>query len=201
MPCGYTRRPPSLRDAGEAEEPGVVRVSRPAVRYSPLGSLKKEALVPEENLTNHEPSHEISLRVRYAETDQMGVVHHSAYFVWFEEARSDFMRARGSSYAEFERAGLMLPLSEASARYLAPARYDELVKVRVWIEELRSRALTFGYEVRSAASGQTLATGRTTHVVTTTSGKVVPWPPEWRARILNPVAATNSDRQQGKEQV
>ncbi|HBY93039.1 MAG: acyl-CoA thioesterase [Ardenticatenaceae bacterium] len=132
-------------------------------------------------------SHEITFRVRYAETDQMGIVHHSVYFIWFEEARSDFMRARGSSYAEFERAGLLLPLSGASARFLAPARYDQPVTVRVWVERLRSRTLTFGYEVRAAQSGQTLVTGSTTHIVTTRDGQVTTWPPEWRAKLLGPV--------------
>lgn len=130
------------------------------------------------------PNHEISFRVRYAETDQMGIVHHSSYFVWFEEARSDFMRARGSSYAEFERAGLLLPVSDASARFLAPARYDELVTVCVWVERLRSRTLTFGYEVRRAASGQLLVTGSTTHVIATRDGQVTTWPPEWREKLL-----------------
>ncbi len=82
---------------------------------------------------------ETTFYVRYAETDQMGVVHHAEYIVWFEEGRSAWIRALGSNYAEFEASGLYLTVIEVFARYLAPARYGRQVTVRTWREELRSR--------------------------------------------------------------
>ncbi len=124
---------------------------------------------------------ETPIRVRYAETDSMSIVHHTAYIVWFEAGRSDWMRQQGSSYAEFERAGYLLPLSEVGARFLLPARYDELVVVRTWVSDLRSRKLTFAYEV--AREGTLLVTGFTTHIVTDRAGRVTTWPTEVR-RLL-----------------
>lgn len=126
---------------------------------------------------------ETPLRVRYAETDAMGVVHHSSYVVWLEAGRSDWLRQRGTSYGEaFEAAGYCLPVVELSLRYLAPARYDDLVTVRTWVEELRSRRIRFGYEVVDAA-GRPLAVGQTTHLCTTTAGQVAAIPPAVRALL------------------
>ncbi len=121
---------------------------------------------------------ETPIRVRYAETDQMGIVHHSAYIIWFEAGRSDWMRQRGSSYAALEARGYLLPLSEVSARFIAPAHYDELVIVKSWVEEIKSRKLTFGYEAMNAESGQLLATGFTSHICTDRSGRVTTFPAE-----------------------
>lgn len=126
---------------------------------------------------------ETPIRARYAETDQMGIVHHTAYIVWFEAGRSDWMRQRGSSYADFEASGYLLPLSEVGARYLKPALYDEEVVVRTWIGELKSRKLRFDYEVVRPATGETLVTGFTAHIVTDKAGRVTTWPPEVR-RLL-----------------
>jgi len=92
--------------------------------------------------------------VRYAETDQMGLVHHSAYLIWFEEGRSQYMRACGADYAEIERSGALFAVAEAHARYEAPARYGDRVTVRTWVEEIRSRSITFGYAVYNADTGQ-----------------------------------------------
>jgi len=91
--------------------------------------------------------------VRYAETDQMGLVHHSAYLIWFEEGRSQYMRACGADYAEIERSGALFAVAEAHARYEAPARYGDRVTVRTWVEEIRSRSITFGYAVYNADTG------------------------------------------------
>lgn len=124
---------------------------------------------------------ETPLRVRYAETDAMGIVHHTAYIVWFEAGRSDWMRQQGYSYAQFEKAGYLLPLSEVGVRFLLPARYDELVVVRTWVSDLKSRKLTFNYEV--VRDGTVLVTGFTTHIVTDRSGRVTTFPPEVR-RLL-----------------
>ncbi len=127
--------------------------------------------------------HETTFHVRYAETDQMGVAHHTAYFVWFEEGRSDYMRARGASYQDFERDGFFLPVVECCARFVAPAHYDRLVTVRTWVSELKSRSLTFEYEVVDAETGQILATGHTKHLCTDREGRPHRIPAEWRGRL------------------
>ncbi len=87
------------------------------------------------------------LRVRYAETDQMGVVYHANYLVWCEVGRTDFIRAAGTSYAELEREGLRLAVADAQLRFIAPARYDDEIRVDTWVERVQSRAVTFGYEI------------------------------------------------------
>lgn len=88
-----------------------------------------------------------SFRVRYAETDQMGVVYHTHYLVWCEIARTDFIRSFGVTYAQLERDGLLLAVAEAQVRYIGSARYDDLISVDAWLERVQSRLLTFAYEV------------------------------------------------------
>jgi acyl-CoA thioester hydrolase len=123
---------------------------------------------------------ETTFRVRYAETDQMGIVHHAAYVVWLEEGRSNYMRARGSSYAEFEEEGISLAVSELYARYGQAARYDQLIKVRCWIEEVKSRQMTFQYEVVDAQIGAIFVTAYTRHICIDRQGKVAKIPDKWR---------------------
>ncbi len=110
------------------------------------------------------PFIETTFYVRYAETDAMSLVHHSVYPVWFEEARSEFLRQRGTNYAEIEAAGYFFTVTHMEARFHAPARYGHAVTVRAWIEAARSRGFTFGYEVRHAGTGQCLVTGQTQHI-------------------------------------
>jgi acyl-CoA thioester hydrolase len=126
---------------------------------------------------------ETTFYVRYAETDAMGVVHHSVYIVWFEEGRSHAMRARGSNYADLEAAGFDLAVSEVEARYVAPARYGQQVTVRTGVESVRSRGLSMVYEVVEAASGRLLVTGRTKHICVNGQGQVVTIPEAWRRRL------------------
>lgn len=126
---------------------------------------------------------ETTFHVRYAETDAMGVVHHSVYIVWFEEGRSHYLRSWGSSYAEFEAGGYYLAVSEVEARYIAPARYGQQVTVRAGLESLRSRSISMLYEVAETASGSVLATGRTKHICINAQGQVVTIPEEWRLRL------------------
>jgi acyl-CoA thioester hydrolase len=127
---------------------------------------------------------ETSFYVRYAETDQMGVVHHSSYIVWFEEGRSAWMRAMGSNYAAFESSGYNLAVSEVFARYHAPALYGRQVTVRTWIENVRSRSAEIHYEVIDAESKQTLVTGYTRHICIDQAGNVVRIPDAWRDVFL-----------------
>lgn len=122
---------------------------------------------------------ETSFFVRYAETDAMGIVHHASYIVWFEEGRSEYLRTRGASYADFEADGFSLAVSEVEARYLAPARYGRRVTVRTRLESLRSRSLAMTYEVLDADSGQLLVTGRTKHICIDRQGQVVRLPAGW----------------------
>jgi acyl-CoA thioester hydrolase len=122
---------------------------------------------------------DVTFHVRYAETDMMGVVHHSAYVVYFEEGRSELSRRHGVPYAALENMGYTLALSEVRLRYLAPAKYDDQVTVRTWIEKIRSRGLTFGYEVRHADTGQLLVTGCTEHICVDRSGQARRIPVQW----------------------
>ena len=124
------------------------------------------------------PFVETTFHVRYAETDAMGLVHHSVYPVWFEEARSEFLRQQGSSYAEVEAAGYFFVVSEMRARFHVPARYGHAVTVRAWVEEARSRGFTFHYEVCHADTGQCLVTGQTKHLCLDRQGRpciIPPW--------------------------
>jgi acyl-CoA thioester hydrolase len=111
-----------------------------------------------------QPSIEITLRVRYAETDAMGVAHHASYIVWLEQGRTELLRTCGTSYRAIEAAGFFVVLTDLQARYLASARYDDVVAVRVRIDGLRSRGMSFAYELRLAESGAPLLTARTEHV-------------------------------------
>ena len=118
---------------------------------------------------------ESRLRVRYAETDAMGIVHHSRYIPWFEVGRSDWLREGGFPYGEFEKMGYYLTVTEVNARYYHSALYDEIVTIRTWIAEVKSRGLTIAYEVRNE-QGQRLVTGFTRHVCITHEGKPVRLP-------------------------
>ncbi|GAB4513108.1 MAG: thioesterase family protein [Anaerolineae bacterium] len=113
-----------------------------------------------------------AFHVRYAETDAMGIVHHASYIVWFEEGRSAYMRACGLPYSEVERRGFYFTVAEVRARFLVPARYDDRVIVRTRLADLRSRGLTFAYEIRRAADDVLLVTGETRHICIDRTGAV-----------------------------
>ena len=127
---------------------------------------------------------ETEFPVRYAETDAMGVVHHATYLVYFEEGRSQFMRDIGSDYADMEADGYQLPVTEVGVRYVGSLRYGERVRIRTWIEENRSRRLTFAYEVLDCNSGARLVSGFTRHVWTDGEGNVTRVPETWN-RLLS----------------
>ncbi len=124
---------------------------------------------------------ENTFHVRYAETDAMAVVHHASYIVYFEEGRSHYARQRGSDYAAFERGGHYLAVTEINARYIKAARYDQLITVRCWIAAMKSRTLTFEYEIVNADNGELFVTGHSTHICLTHAGRVATLPAEWRA--------------------
>jgi acyl-CoA thioester hydrolase len=109
---------------------------------------------------------ETAIRVRYAETDQMGVVYHANYLVWFEVGRVEFLRQLGFSYKEIEqRDGCCIAVVDARCRYKAPARYDDEITVRTQLKNVRESLVHFGYELLRASDGVLLAEGETTHVV------------------------------------
>jgi acyl-CoA thioester hydrolase len=135
---------------------------------------------------------ETTFRVRYAETDQMGIVHHASYVVWLEEGRSQWMRAHGNSYAQFEKAGLLLVVSELYLRYKQPARYDQRVTVRCWVESVRSRQIQFNYEVVDAETGAVFVEGYTQHICLDRQGRVTRIPDRWTAFLRQGAPATVS---------
>lgn len=104
---------------------------------------------------------EITVRVNYSETDQMGVVYHARYVVWLDMARTEHLRSAGMSYKEVEAMGVRLAVGELSMRYRQAARYDDLVRIRCWVKDLGSRRILFGYAVEHADTGELLATAMT----------------------------------------
>ena len=123
------------------------------------------------------------LRVRYAETDRMGIVYYANYLVWCEVGRVEFMRALGGSYAALESQGYGLAVAEATVRYLAPARFDDLVRIETTLIAVRSRAVTFDYVILHAETGTRLATAHTALVSVDAAGKPTAMPAEFRARL------------------
>lgn len=123
------------------------------------------------------------LRVRYAETDRMGIVYYANYLVWCEVGRVEFMRALGGSYADLEAQGYGLAVAEATVRYLAPARFDDPVRIETTLAGVRSRAVSFDYVISHAETGTRFANAHTALVSIDRSGRPTALPPEFRARL------------------
>lgn len=134
-------------------------------------------------------AHPVRLRARYAETDQMGIVHHAVYPVWFEAARTELARALGTPYTEWEAQGIYLMLSDLACRYRRAARYDDEVTVWAWVAEATSRRVVFGYRVEGP-DGALLAEGSTRHlVVDRATGRPTVLPAALRGSLLRDPAA------------
>jgi acyl-CoA thioester hydrolase len=128
--------------------------------------------------------HDATIRVRYAETDQMGVVYHSNYLIWFEIGRVELMRALGFEYKLMETEDdCYIVVAEVSCRYLHPARYDELLRVRTRISQAGNRIVKYSYELLRDSDGTLLATGATTHVICGRDGKPKRLPEKYRAKF------------------
>src|SRR5262249_17484734 len=112
-----------------------------------------------------------TIRVRYAETDQMGIAHHAEYFAWFEVGRTDLLRQSGTTYRELEAEGLRLPVIEASARYFKPALYDDVLEGRTEVTAVGGARVGFSYEVRRSGTEGPLATGATEHATVDARGR------------------------------
>ena len=128
--------------------------------------------------------HDAVVRVRYAETDQMGVVYHGNYFVWFEVGRVELMRALGFEYKLMEKEDdCHIVVVDAKCRYLKPAKYDEVLRVRTRIAETMNRMIRYSYELLRDADNELLATGETTHVICGSNGRPKLLPEKYRARF------------------
>ena len=129
-------------------------------------------------------THDLELRVRYSETDQMGVVYHTNYLVWCEIGRTELIRTlTGVSYAQLEAEGVALAVADLSIRYHGAARYDNRVIVRTTLSDARSRSVTFEYTITNAETGERLATARTVLVSLDQRGRPVVMPEKLRSRL------------------
>jgi acyl-CoA thioester hydrolase len=128
------------------------------------------------------------VRVIYGDTDQMGVVYYANYLRYFELARSELLRAHGKSYREMEVEGFSLPVVEATCRYLAPARYDDLLSVGVEVPAVSRVTLTFRYQVTREGESELLCTGSTIHACLGRSGRPARLP-DWVAALVSPSTA------------
>ncbi len=123
---------------------------------------------------------ETRLRVRYAETDQMGVAYHSNHFIWFEVGRVELLRQMGFSYKDMEQNdNCHMPVVDARCRYRVPAVYDEEIIVRTHLKNVRESVVRFGYELRRATDGRLLATGETMHIAVDSEKKITSFPEKY----------------------
>lgn len=126
-------------------------------------------------------AHETSLRIRYQETDNMGVVYYGNYFTWFEVARTEYFRSLGLIYRDLEAKGFYLMVAAASCRYKSPAKYDDIVTVKSSIPEIKNSSLKFEYKL--SVDGRLIATGDSVHVFTNRSGHPVRMPGDVRKAL------------------
>jgi acyl-CoA thioester hydrolase len=125
-------------------------------------------------------SHTTRFRVRYSETDQMGVVYYANYLVWMELGRAEYCRAAGIRYRDMEvDDGVLLAVVEAHCRYRRPARYDEEIAVKTWVAKATQRMVEFQYEISDALSGRALASGETKHMFLSTAMRPVKLPEKY----------------------
>ncbi len=126
-------------------------------------------------------TNETKIRVRYAETDQMGVVYHSNYFIWFEVGRVELLRQLGFTYKQMESEDqCFIAVVDARCRFKAPARYDEEIAIRTYLKNARESLIHFGYEAVRASDGTLLAEGETTHIVTDANMNKRPLPEKYQ---------------------
>jgi acyl-CoA thioester hydrolase len=124
---------------------------------------------------------ETTVRVRYAETDQMGLVYYANYYIYFEIGRVEYMRQLGVAYKEMEiQDDSFIVVAESHCRYLRPARYDDMLRIRTRVAETRRRTIRFAYEIVNSATGTLLATGETQHVVCDNKGRPKALPEKYR---------------------
>ncbi|MGQ0644063.1 MAG: acyl-CoA thioesterase [Elusimicrobiota bacterium] len=129
-------------------------------------------------------SHQFEFRIAYADTDRMGVVYYANYYVLFERGRTELMRSLGVRYRDLEEdMRVFLPAMESSCRYLAPARYDDLIRIRTFVSELGGASITFAYEIENVETGRLLARGSTKHPFVNKDWKPVRVPEKLRSLL------------------
>jgi acyl-CoA thioester hydrolase len=139
--------------------------------------------------------HDATVRVRYAETDQMGMVYHGNYFVWFEVGRVELIRALGIEYKRMEiEDDCHIVVADAHCRYQLPARYDDVLRVRTRIADSRNRVVKFSYELLRDSDMKVLATGETTHIICGSNGRPKLVPQKYR-KVFDAVAAQLAGRE------
>lgn len=124
----------------------------------------------------------VSIRVRYAETDQMGIAHHAEYFAWFEVGRTELLREHGLPYRDLEKRGVRFPVIGAEARFLRPAYYDDVLEVRTAVASLTGARIAFAYEIYRDGTGP-IATARTEHAAVDAQGRPRRLPADVRSRL------------------
>jgi acyl-CoA thioester hydrolase len=129
------------------------------------------------------PAIEIEERVRYSETDQMGVAHNGSYFEWFEIGRTEFCRQKGLSYKDIEAKGYYLVVVEAFCKYRKPLRYDDIFVIRVSLREIAAKKVVFDYELLTKEDRKVVALGYTVHIVTNAKAEVSALPEQLRKKI------------------
>jgi acyl-CoA thioester hydrolase len=127
---------------------------------------------------------ETRFRVRYAETDKMGVVYYANYFVWMEIGRTDYCRSAGFTYREMEAEHSNLAVAEATCQYLAPAYYDDEILILTSLDRLHRRLAAFSYSITNAHTGQKLAQGKTVHLSVGKNGRTVSIPDRFYSLLL-----------------
>lgn len=116
---------------------------------------------------------ETKIVVRYAETDQMGIVHHSNYLIWFEAGRTDFVKESKISYSEMEKEGILIPLAESNCKYIIGAKYEDELTIKTWIKELTPVKVEFNYSVIREKDKKEIAKGSTIHVFVNKDFKII----------------------------
>lgn len=116
---------------------------------------------------------ESKLKVRYVETDRMGIVHHSNYYAWFEVGRGDFITKSGITYSDMEKQGVMMPLVDSYCKYCEGAKYEESIIIQTFVEEMNPVKIKFNYNVIRENDGKLLAKGKTTHAFVNNEFKIV----------------------------
>jgi acyl-CoA thioester hydrolase len=127
---------------------------------------------------------DVDIRVRYAETDQMGVAYYANYLIWFEVGRSELCRERGFRYAELEALGYRLVVADVYCKYRNSARYDEVVIVRTWIKDINKRMVTFGYHILHKEKEGIIVEGETRHICTDLNGKTKSLPEKFLTCLM-----------------
>lgn len=127
--------------------------------------------------------HDHDIRVRYAETDQMGVCYYGNYLTWFEVGRTEYFRTIGLVYTSFEKKGVYLPVGDVYCRYFKPLQYDDMITIRTWVSQLKRTSIRFSYTVYRKDEDVIVAEGYTTHVFTDKDMKAIRIPEEIRKAV------------------